>query len=520
MSPSRTTRGVVAAGHPVTADAACAILAAGGNAFDAVLAAMLSACVAEPVLASLGGGGFLLAHPADGPPEVFDFFVQTPRQRRALDEIEFQPILADFGTAQQEFHIGMGTIATPGLARGLFAVHDALGSMPLALVAEPAITAARDGVVVNAFQHYIATIVAPILHSRSDALALHASSSEPGRLAAEGERLKNPVLADTIDALAREGAALFYTGEIGDRIARDCRQAGGWLGAADLRGYEVIRRPPLATAYHGHRLFLNPPPAVGGTLLAFTMGLLAGVPAAAEPVSDRGLLAIAEAMSQTQGVRRDQRIDFGLDDALARRLLDPLTLAQHRKTLEALLSTRGTTHVSVADSAGNLASLTLSNGEGSGYVVPGTGIMLNNMLGEEDLNARGFHEWPTDVRVASMMSPTLAETAEGTWLAVGSGGSNRIRSAILQTLLHQLDGGLDVEQAVRRPRIHVENGQLNAEAGFGESAIALLRSRYRGLRIWPDINLFFGGAHTVLRHADGSLAGAGDPRRGGVARFA
>ena len=118
MSLIRTPRGVVAAGHEITAEAGRYMLAAGGNAFDAALAAMLAACVAEPVLASLGGGGFLLAHPAGSPPEVFDFFVQTPRRQRAPAEIEFRPILADFGTAQQEFHIGMGTVATPGVVAG------------------------------------------------------------------------------------------------------------------------------------------------------------------------------------------------------------------------------------------------------------------------------------------------------------------------------------------------------------------------------------------------------------------
>jgi gamma-glutamyltranspeptidase/glutathione hydrolase len=520
MGLTAARRGIVAAGHSVTAEAGREMLAAGGNAFDAVLAAMLAACVAEPVLASLGGGGFLLARAAGRQPEVFDFFTQTPHRKRAPGDIEFRPILADFGTAQQEFHIGMGTIATPGVVAGLFAVHKALCSLPLAAIAEPAITAARTGVEVNAFQHYIATVVAPILQSRPTAFALHASPSDRRRLAATGEVLRHAACADTLEALVREGRALFYEGDISARVASDCRDAGGLIGSRDFSSYRVRRRAPLVHSYRENTLFLNPPPSVGGTLLAFTLALLAELPPGTSLETDEGMVAVAEAMLLTQGARADHELDFGLDEVRAGRLLNAGTLARYRGILRSVLNTRGTTHISVADHRGNLASLTLSNGEGSGYVVPHTGIMLNNMLGEEDLNARGFNQWPPNVRVGSMMSPTLAQAAEGNWYAIGSGGSNRIRSAILQTLLHILDGGLEVQEAVRRPRIHVEHGQLNIEHGFADSTLASLSARFPAARIWPDINLFFGGAHTAVSRADGSLAGAGDPRRGGIVRTA
>lgn len=512
------SRGVVAAGHPVTADAARDTLAAGGNAFDAVLAAMLAACVAEPVLASLGGGGFLLAHPAGSEPEVFDFFVQTPRNQRPLEEIDFRPIVADFGSAQQEFHIGLGTIATPGVVAGFFDIHGALGTLPADIIAGPAIEAAREGVVVNGFQHYIATIVAPILNSSPAALSLHACANRPGGPAAEGTRQTNPALADTLETLCREGARVFYSGEIGQSIAKACREDGGWLCEADLNGYRTVRRRPLCASFGEHRLFLNPPPSIGGTLLAFTLSLLDGQPAT-DPATDKGILAIADAMAATHRARRDHRIDFGVDEELAQRMLAPDSLSRYRRAINGAVSTRGTTHISVADQAGNLASLTLSNGEGSGFVAPGSGTMLNNMLGEEDLNARGFHQWPADTRVSSMMSPTLAHSCDGDWYALGSGGSNRIRSAILQTLLHLLAAGRSVDDAVHRPRVHVENCHLSIEAGFPESAVAPLQERFPEHHLWPTINLFFGGAHSVLRRADGSLDGAGDPRRGGVARF-
>jgi gamma-glutamyltranspeptidase/glutathione hydrolase len=178
------------------------------------------------------------------------------------------------------------------------------------------------------------------------------------------------------------------------------------------------------------------------------------------------------------------------------------------------VNNRGTTHISAIDSRGNSAAMTLSNGEGSGRILPGSGIMLNNMLGEEDLNPEGFDHWPCDTRVSSMMAPTLAE--DGSHLiALGSGGSNRLRTAILQTLSNLVDFDMSPTDAVNSPRIHFERGRLDIEPGFPPQTLAVLRATYPDCTEWAASNLFFGGAHTVRwdgRHFDG----AGDTRRGGV----
>jgi gamma-glutamyltranspeptidase/glutathione hydrolase len=181
------------------------------------------------------------------------------------------------------------------------------------------------------------------------------------------------------------------------------------------------------------------------------------------------------------------------------------------------LATRGTTQISVLDARGNAASLTLSNGEGCGHVLPGTGIMLNNMLGEEDLNPQGFQRWREDARVSSMMAPTLAEYG-GRLIALGSGGSNRLRTAILQTLSNLIDYGMSPEAAVAAPRIHLERGKISIEPGFAADAVRLLTDQWPDHQLWDQPNLFFGGTHTVAY--DGrQFAGAGDPRRGGVLRI-
>jgi gamma-glutamyltranspeptidase/glutathione hydrolase len=177
-----------------------------------------------------------------------------------------------------------------------------------------------------------------------------------------------------------------------------------------------------------------------------------------------------------------------------------------------------TTHISVLDSAGGCASITCSNGSGSGVLVPGTGVHLNNMLGEHDLNPFGFHRHAAGRRIPSMMAPTVV-LREGTpEVALGSAGSNRIRSAVLQTLLGVVDAGLTAEEAVARPRLHLEEGMVDAEPGVDPHALAALEADGYGVRRWKERNLYFGGVQAVVRDPKtGVLSGGGDPRRGGAA---
>jgi len=508
--------GVIAAGHELTAQSGAEILRAGGNAFDAALAALATACVVEPALASLGGGGFLLAQPEREAVRLYDFFVQTPRRRREASDLDFRPIIADFGTAAQEFHIGQGAVATPGMVRGLFAAHRDLGSLPMRDILHQAVRHAHEGIKVNALQAYIFSIIAAIYRSSPAAMGIFGSHKEAGRLLGEGETLRQPALADTLESLAVEGEDLFYRGEIAAAIVRDMR-SGGHLEAEDLAGYSMIPRRPLALDYRGVRLSTNPPPASGGLLVAFELQLLAAADIAAAGFGSAGhLTRLARVLALTQEARLSACAHGSTvhpDDAL---LLDPAFIARYRRLLAGHApARRGTTHIGVIDARGNVASLSLSNGEGSGCLVPGTGIMLNNMLGEQDLNPGGFHRWPADTRMTSMMAPTLLNFPDGRVAALGSGGSNRIRSAILQVVSNLVDFGMDVEEAVTAPRIHLEDGHLSVEGGFETERLGELLAAYPSHHLWEDLNLFFGGAHTVVREG-ASRRGAGDPRRGGV----
>ncbi len=516
-----TPRGIVACGHAETAEAAAAVLDAGGNAFDAALAAMCAACVAEPILASLGGGGFLLARPAAAgsaaAPLVFDFFGQTPKVRLPEDEIDFAPIEADFGSTQQAFHIGMGAMATPGVVKGLFAAHRALGRMPMREVVAPAVALARRGVVTTPMQAYMARVVGAILRHTPASFALLASPKHSGELVQAGEVYRLPEVADVLEILAIEGEDLFYRGEVANRIAGDCRLGGGQLTMADLGGYRVEVRRPVEIDALGARLYLNPPPSSGGILIAFALELLREGPFARDDQSSAEYVTtLAGAMAATNRARIEARLHELDEENVAAAALDPALLARYRgEVLPAVPGRGATTHISVVDAGGNAASLSISNGEGCGYVIPGTGIMLNNMLGEDDINPHGPHRWPVDRRLSSMMTPVLGLDRSGGVTALGSGGSNRIRTAMLQVLLNAFAFQLPLKDAVAASRLHVEQDKLSIEPGFPEPVLDAL-ARSFALDRWAEKSMFFGGVHAARRDAGGGVSGAGDERRDGT----
>lgn len=505
-------KGVIAAGHNVTAEAGARILREGGNAFDAALAAMFASTIPEVVLSSIGDGGFLMAHGPDvksdgDAPVLYDFFVDTPRIKRPESELDFYGIQADFGPATQEFHIGVGASATPGLVPGAYAVHGDLGSLPMPDILAPAIEAARGGVAVNDFHAYLFTIIEPILRASPEAAAYFAPD---GVLLRSGDIYRNEALAHTLELLGREGPELFSRGEVGRAIIEQAERRGGHLVQADLENYTVIKRAPLYWQHGNMKLALNPAPAQSGALIAYGLGLLAAI----QRRSGEGLRI--EDLVQAMQLTNEARLTHGcaLEDCLG---VD--SIKKHLDTaLAATPATRGTTQISVIDGRGNAASITVSNGEGCGHMVGKTGFMLNNMLGEEDLNPGGFHKWEPDTRLSTMMCPMMAQGGDGRIIALGSGGSNRIRTALLQVLHHLIDHDMPLEAAVEHPRVHLElDGVLSYENLFSPETHEQFVAAFPDAHPWPDYNMFFGGVHSVERDADGTVSGVGDPRRGGVA---
>ena len=223
---------------------------------------------------------------------------------------------------------------------------------------------------------------------------------------------------------------------------------------------------------------------------------------------------MARALELTQEARA-RALDSGAA-ALDGAMLRPDFVALYRNRVAPFpQAPRGTTQISVIDASGNLAALSVSNGEGCGYVIPGTGIVMNNMLGEEDLNPGGFHRWRENERMSSMMAPCAVSWPDGRLLALGSGGSNRIRSAMLQVLLHVIDFELPLEEAVHEPRIHFEDDLLSVEGDIDPERIRPLLDAYPSHHLWEGRNMFFGGTHCVLSAGPGFQA-VGDSRRGGA----
>jgi gamma-glutamyltranspeptidase/glutathione hydrolase len=486
--------GVVAAGHPVTANAGADALRAGGNAVDAALAAMLASFVAEPMLTGLGAGGYMLIVPPGGRPVLLDFFVEAPGrgQAGANPRAPLVPVDVSFGDVVQVFHIGASAAGAYGTPSGICAASSRFGTMPLEALAAPAAALAREGVEVTPEQAYVLEILAPIEAATPESRALFMPE---GRLLQPGDRFRNPELGDALERLAAEGDAPFYSGEVAARVCAWVAERGGGLGPADLAAYATCDRAPIRVAYHHREVLLNPPPSAGGLLLAYALALLARAP------GTPSVEALVDVMARAQAERTP---DF----------LEGLAASGFQ---ERFLAGRlgSTTHISALDDEGWACSVTCTNGEGCGEVVPGTGIHLNNMMGEQDLSPLGWFRHPPGRRLPSMMTPTVVLDDGRPELVVGSAGSNRIRSAILQVIVNVLDRGMDAVAAVEAPRLHFEDGIVYAEPGI---ELAPLIAERQVVERFRDRNLFFGGAQAVLRDPrTGLLSGAADPRRGGSA---
>jgi gamma-glutamyltranspeptidase/glutathione hydrolase len=470
---------------------------------------MLTSFVAEPLFTGLGAGGYMLVAGGDDPPAVLDFFVEAPGRESAAEPVT--PMLGfgvDFGAAEQIFHAGPASCGVYGVPAGLCAANARWGTWPLSDLVAPAAELARTGVPLNRGQAYVVELLEGLLTSTPEGEALFRPG---GRRLGEGDLMRNPALADTLERLGREGDEPFYRGDIADAVSDWIAAGGGRLGRADLSAYRAIIRDPVRVAYRGRDVLTNPPPSAGGTLLAYSLSLLdrTATPPALEQV--------VAAMAMAQDERTPEFVDGLAEDGF----------------LERFLATRtgSTTHISVLDSAGFACSVTTSIGEGSAVVVPGTGIHLNNMMGEEDLNPLGFHRHAPGRRLPSMMAPTIVmaptrrvdgtHVAEGdrptsdakVELVLGSAGSNRIRSALLQTIIGVVDHGLSAAEAVRAPRVHFEDGRVYAEPGID---VRPLERAGHAVTQFTAPNLFFGGVQAVQRR-DGEISGGGDPRRGGVA---
>jgi gamma-glutamyltranspeptidase/glutathione hydrolase len=453
-------RGAVAAGHPLTAEAGAETLRRGGNAVDAAVAAGFASWVTESPLTGPGGGGFMLVHTPRAT-RLLDFFVTVPTGERSDPE----EITVTFsGDQTQQFRVGKGTCAVPGTAAGLELAHRTYGRLSWRDVVSPAIELARSGVEVTEGQAFLHEILGVVLRET------------PVAGLAVGARFVWADLARTLERIADGGAAVFYEGELAEGIS-SCVPS---ILRDDLRGYRPVWRRPIRVWYRDYEVVSNPPPSSGGVLIALGLRHL------------------------------EEPGDAGTPDAILRltRAMEAQSRARQRRLSRKLLEAGGTTHISVLDAKGNAASLSASTGAGSGVVVPGTGIHLNNMLGGElDLVV---DDPRAGERLASMMAPSLALADGRARLVLGSAGSNRLRGAIMQVVVNVLGHGMGVAAAIDYPRMHLEHGVLHLEPGLDPPP-----GPWQPVP-WPQRNLFFGGVSAVEQLDTGELSAAGDKRRSGA----
>lgn len=373
-------------------------------------------------------------------------------------------------------------------------VHKRLGQLPLKAVLEPSVTAARSGVIINDAQAYLIKILEPILTHSHAGLDLFRPN---GELLNHGDRFQNIAFADFLEILVHEGNRFFYEGDGADLILKTIGEKS-LITKECLASYGVVERDPLKSSFRGKTIYTNPPPSNGGALITFLLKLLDQ----AETGSASDFIRLVKAMEITSRARREI-CHNAQDTSQISQVQEPNTFNYYLKLFNSGFSnipneldppSRGaTTHVSILDKQGNAASVTTTNGEGCGYVIPEMGIMLNNMLGEEDLNPMGFHLWTRQQRLPTMMAPTVVMGKKGVELVLGSGGSNRLRSAISQVIINFFVKGMDLKTAVHAARIHLEGNVLHFEP---DTQLEDLPGDIQ-LHSWDDQNLFFGGVNAV-----------------------
>jgi gamma-glutamyltranspeptidase/glutathione hydrolase len=515
-------KGAVAAGHPLTADAGRRALAGGGNAVDACVAAGVVSWIAESPLTGPGGGGFMLVHRArDRTDRVLDFFAAMPGQGLPPGRPRAQAPSVDVvfdGSNRVPYLIGAPTAAVPGTIAGLAEAHRLYGRLPWRELVAPAAAIARAGVEISEAQAHFHVILDPVLRASPRSRELFGADRPLGA----GDRIVMRDLGDTLDQLAEEGPEPFYRGDQARRLVDAVAAEGGTVTLGDLAAYRVVRRSPVRAGFRGLEYVANPPPSSGGILVAYALRILDRLGAADAHGSARQIARLAEVMREAARARAGS---FSRDlhrGGLARRLLDDAAVdaaaaraaGSWRAAVSEPATLPSTTHVSVEDAAGNAASLSASTGTGSGFVVPGTGIHLNNMLGESDLATPGAPV--PGRRLTSMMAPSLVLDDGRPRLVLGSAGSMRLRSAVLQAVVNVLDHELPLGTAIGAPRVHLQDDLLHLEGGVpAKTAAALERMGYSVVR-WEGPNIFFGGVSAVALGPAGELAAAGDPRRGGA----
>ena len=490
----------IAAGSPLATEAATDVASAGGNAVDACLAAAVMAWVSEPFFASMGGTGFIALRTPEGVTEIVDGNAAMPLEPPSSRGQGIRRIyLPDYADGIH-MGVGAGSVGVPGVLAAVYEAWSRHGRIEWPALFDRAIRAARSGLPFpKTSAYYLSVTWSRIWSTHSGGARLFGYAAgdggKPDHLR-EGEPFVQSELAEALELVASEGPDVFYRGGLADEIATEIEAGEGFLGAADLTSYRAHVRAPVTADAWGWLVATNPPPAVGGVVLAHMLALMGGTPSA-DPVERLSALVTSERTAL---------------DYRSERYRDPADVANAWAEAASGMGSPSTTHMSAADSDGHVCSITESIGYGSGLVVHG--IPLNNSLGEEELHPLGVHRSPPGARIHSNMTPTIASGPERT-VGLGSPGASRIVGAITQTLLRLAVDDEPLAAAIAGPRAHLdptrpEGPTLSYEPGLPGDTLDYL------LRPYDDRHMYFGAVQAASVAADGSVDAAHDPRRSGA----
>ena len=484
------TRVAIAAPNEEAADAAQVIVEAGGNAVDAAVAATIVAMVNEVGIVSLSSGGFItMSTPQHPDPFTIDGWMDMPgRSGIPSGDPNTWDIWTEYGGGVG-VTIGPGSVAAHGAIAALADAHTRSGQLPWAELFAPAIEVAQRGITLGVASRYYLDYVHEAIFGWDKAswAAVHES---------DGSVTKSPIrvhgLVETLRRIADNGPAEMHTGETARAIARDVQERGGLLSLDDLAAYRTTVRPALQVNTAGWTLGTNPPPAVGGAVVGAMLSLMG-----AHGLEDR------EHVINVQRRVLAQRLDvFDASDDLERDVREFLALIADKP--RSVLESGSTAHVSTVDELGNACAVTVSSGYGSGMIAEGTGIWLNNCLGEQELNPKGLHGAAPGTRLLSNMAPTVGRNQDGAVLAIGSPGADRITTAVSQVVAGIVNDHLSLQDAVDHPRVHVHRAGRDDEE----------------IKIETERTMYYGGVGAALLRPDGVLEAAADPRREGAVRSA
>lgn len=455
------------------------------------------AWVAEPFFVSIGGSGFIAVRTPEGEVEVIDGNNTMPLNPPNSPGQGIDRIFLDYSNGMYT-GIGAGSIGVPGILAAARAAWERHGKIEWSALFEDAITAAREGIAFPKTSAYYLSVTWEAIWSKFKHAHL-LFSDDSGQPLVEGSPMKQPELAESLQQIADEGPEAFYRGGLARELTDEIAAGEGLITLEDLEKYTAEIRAPISTQAFGWKVESNPPPSVGGAVLVHMLALLDE--AKLDDPLDR-LRAIVEAQRAAVGYRLERYQDPG---AIAGAFEEALETLRSRS-----MRSPSTTHASAADRDGYACSITASNGYGSGLVVHG--MLLNNTLGEEELNPLGVHRLPPGSRCHSNMSPTIASGPDQT-VALGSPGADRIVSSIVQTFLRIAVDGESLGDAVAAPRAHLDprrDGELlcyeldlpGADLGYTP-------------RHYDEIHMYFGAVQAASVTSDGKVDAAFDPRRSG-----